>query len=890
MDSIQKFGIPYQTSAQVRASFIDFFREKNHKFIPSSPLFLKDDPTLLFTNSGMAQFKPIFLGDKQSGLLRAVNSQKCLRVSGKHNDLEEVGLDTTHHTFFEMLGNWSFGDYFKREAIAWAWELLVDRWKLPVSRLFVTVHKDDAEAAELWQELTPIDPKRILRFEKPNFWEMGEVGPCGPSTEIFFDLGDDDSREATFNDPVQGVNGENTRYVEIWNLVFMQMQRLQDGSLIPLNEKHVDTGMGLERICSIIQGTGSNYQTDLFKGVMAKIADETGVPYTDGPEGMSHRVIADHLRTIAFAICDGVTPGSEGRGYVIRRILRRATRYGKKMGLDKPFLYSLLPELIRIMASAYPEIKEREPYISEVIHSEESRFLKTLDAGLIQFAKIATEAKKNKQSVIQGKEVFLLSDTYGFPYDLTAVLAREEGMSLDEEGFKVSLREQKERARAARKVDLGVADESSWTVLSKEKTTEFVGYQDLEVQTPILRYKEDGDDIYVILEKTPFYAESGGQVGDTGTISNADVTFVVEDTYKNMDFIIHRCSLKEGLVSPQTLKNNVTATVDFNKRLSTMRNHSATHLLHAVLGKVLGNHVTQQGSHVSSEGLRFDFVHHAAVNAEDLRRIETQVNALIQKNELVEKEIKSLDQAKEEGAVALFGEKYGNEVRTIRMGEASYELCGGTHVKATGEIGFFKVLSESSIASGVRRIEACTGEKAVEITLERDALVRELCFEMRSKPDELKNRILALIQQQKTQEKELQELQRQMLMHDLKVWLESEAVTLDGVTCLFKNLSEKVFDKERLSALMDAAEGTFSQACAIFTVEENERTGLSVVVGKPLHKYLSAGTIVKELCAQYGGRGGGKPGRAQGTVPAQTKSEDIIKATKALVQKYIEKK
>ncbi|OQX85356.1 alanine--tRNA ligase [candidate division KSB1 bacterium 4484_87] len=596
------------TSKEIRQSFIDFFKKYDHKFVPSSSVVPFDDPTLLFTNAGMNQFKNIFLGIEKRDYTRAANTQKCIRVSGKHNDLEEVGKDTYHHTFFEMLGNWSFGDYYKKEAIAWAWELLTDVWKLPKDKLYATVFREDDEAYELWKQVTDIDPSHISRFdEKDNFWEMGEVGPCGPCSEIHIDLGPDACDKKHVEGHVCAVNGGCARYIELWNLVFIQYNRENDGSLIELPSKHVDTGMGFERIVAVMQNVGSNYDTDLFTPILAKISELSGKAYHDGNEGMAHRVIADHVRALTFAIADGALPSNEGRGYVLRRILRRAARYARTLELHEPVIYKLVPTIVEIMGDAFPEIKEKHQYISMVIKSEEESFGHTLDRGIDLFEKLVAEYKAKGVNQISGEDAFRLYDTYGFPMDLTRLMAEEKNMTIDEAGFEREMELQRERARKAGKWDYGLdVNWDEWTKVSDGKDSEFVGYDALESDATIRLFKKEMEHVYLVLDKTPFYAESGGQVGDVGEIQGDGFVLSVENTVKQGEKIVH---IAKGDF-PNSVKNpTVRARVKRDQRMSTARNHTATHLLQAALRQVLGSHVHQSGSLVTPFRLRFDLTH-----------------------------------------------------------------------------------------------------------------------------------------------------------------------------------------------------------------------------------------------------------------------------------------
>jgi alanyl-tRNA synthetase len=857
------YGIKFRSGNQIRSDFIEFFKAKDHDFVPSSPVVLPDDPTLLFANSGMNQFKSIFLGDNKQGLKRAVNSQKCLRVSGKHNDLDEVGRDGTHHTLFEMLGNWSFGDYYKEEAIAWHWELLTEVWGLPKDRLFVSVFEDDDEAAEIWQRVTDIEEWRIMRFgAKENFWEMGEVGPCGPCSELHFDFGDLATQKSTYSDKIAGVNGENARFIEICNLVFMQYERQQNGDLKPLKEKHVDTGMGFERIVSVIQGVDSNYATDVFTPIIEKIASLTGVAYDPGEAGTPHRVIADHLRALSFCIADGVTPGNEGRGYVLRRVLRRASRFSQQLNQDKPFIYKLVGTLSEIVGEAFPEIAARKDYIEQAIQAEEERFMRTLKDGMQRFDKIVAETQKRKKNsdTVSGTDVFLLKDTYGFPEDLTAILAEERQLKTDLDGFKVCMEEQRERARGAQKFDATVASEEGWTILN-QGDTDFIGYDTLEVTANVLRYREVGDDVLICLDKTPFYAEAGGQVGDIGTLKNDQLELRVEDTIKILEMHVHRCSLVSGLFKDENL-TNLSAQVDREAREATVRNHSATHLLHAALRQVLGDHVQQQGSRVGPEGIRFDFTHQQGMSAEEMRAVETLVNEEIMANRPVKFEEKDIESAKNEGAMALFGEKYGERVRTIRMGQFSFELCGGTHAQATGDIGMLLITAEGSIAAGIRRLEAVTGSGALAQARKKFDQVQALGQALKVKPDVVLDKVAEIAERNKALEKELKAV-RQEQVNVYAAQMISSGTDVAGVNCIIQKLDAQKFPKATHQVLLDSLAGKLGMGVAFLTHVEGENLSLLAAVGEGARSKVKAGDLVKELSKHAEGRGGGRPDKAQ---------------------------
>ncbi len=872
----QGFGIPYLTGDQIRQGFIDFFKTKAHIHIPSAPVVPNDDPTLLFTNSGMNQFKAALLGDNREGWKRVANSQKCLRVSGKHNDLDEVGRDTYHHTFFEMLGNWSFGDYYKKEAIVWSWELLTEVWKLPKERLYATVFQDDDEAIEIWKNHTDIGHDRIMRFgAKSNFWEMGEVGPCGPCSEIHFDMGDVSTRAATFADPVEGVNGTNARYIEIWNNVFMQFERIPGGELKPLKHKNVDTGMGFERICSIIQGSGSNYDTDVFGPLIQKIADLSGVTYSREVAGTPHRVIADHIRALSFAIADGATPGNEGRGYVLRRILRRASRFARELGQKQPFLHKLVATLAEHMGGAYSELRARQDYIAQVILAEEERFGKTLGSGLDRFAKVAQETKSKNLTAIDGAEVFTLYDTYGFPTDLTRLLAEEQGLSIDEAGYAKHMQEQRERARGAAKFNAAIAGDDGWTILAQGLESEFVGYETLSADMPIARYREEGDTVLVVAAKTPFYAESGGQVGDTGLIQGQGVTLRVTDTIKMFDMVLHKCELVAGLLTPASLAK-VKGEVDRESRDASMRNHSATHLLHSALREVLGDHVQQQGSRVAPEGLRFDFTHFKPMSPEEIARVEAWVNQNVQADHGISQTVKGIDEAKALGAMALFGEKYGDRVRIIQMGDVSLELCGGTHARATGQIGLLKITSESSIASGVRRIEAVTGAGALQLVNARFSALGEIATLLKAKPGEENQKVADLAARAKALEKEVAELRSYKAQGQAATLLQEQGKTLGGFTVLVTKLSGSLAEKDNLQAVADALAGKLQNGIALLTSVHDGNLSLTALVGKTAQAKIKAGDLIKELAGVAEAKGGGRPDRAQAGSKAVHKEQLVL--------------
>lgn len=853
----------FMTSAQVRESFIKFFESKEHLFVRSSPVVPHDDPTLMFTNAGMNQFKAIFLGDNPKGWKRACNSQKCIRVSGKHNDLDVVGRDNYHHTFFEMLGNWSFGDYYKKDAIAWAWELLTEVWKLPKERLFATVYEDDDEAWQIWKDVSGLPDDRIMRFDaKSNFWEMGDTGPCGPCSEIHYDRGDLATQAETFKDPILGVNGENDRYIEIWNNVFMQYERVSDGSLIPLKAKNVDTGMGFERICSILQGKTSNYDTDVFSPIIAKVAELSKVPYSDGVDGTPHRVIADHLRAVSFAIADGALPSNEGRGYVLRRILRRASRFARLLGQKEAFICKLVQVLADTMGEAFPEIRERKDFVTEVIKSEEERFIKTLDAGLERFENIVQEL--NGAKVISGDKVFQLYDTYGFPPDLTGILAEEKGLSIDEAGFEKCMEEQKARARANMKQGINTMGTEGWTQYS-EVSTEFVGYELATCETKIARFREDKGVLSIVLEKSPFYAEMGGQVGDKGTLVASGLEISVFDTVKVNDTAVCRGKVLKGEATEESMAQVFMATVDDERRKDIRKNHSATHLLQAALREVLGNHVQQQGSFVSSEVLRFDFSHFNAMTEEEIQKVEDIVNEKVMACLNVSTQVMNVDEAKASGAMALFGEKYGEDVRVVKMGsdceEFSKELCGGLHVSCTGEIGLVKIVSESSVSAGVRRIEAVSGRNAMLLLRTGTKILSALREQLRCKDADLLARIAQNFEKTLSLEKALQSVKLELATLAAADILRG-ALDILGVQLFVR---EFTMPEDKFKDLLDGVQNKLSPDSIAVIANKGESNGsIAVMVGKEVQaKGIKAGDMVKDLAAACGGKGGGRPDRAQ---------------------------
>ena len=741
------------TSSEIRASFLEFFKKNGHAVVPSSSLVPGNDPTLLFTNAGMVQFKDVFLGKEVREYSRAATSQRCVRAGGKHNDLENVGYTARHHTFFEMLGNFSFGDYFKREAVHFAWNFITGTLGIPKDRLWVTVFKEDDEAARIWTEEMGIDPTRCTRMgESSNFWSMGETGPCGPCTEIFYDHGSEIP-----GGPPGSPDGDGDRYVEIWNLVFMQYDRSSDGVLVPLPKPSVDTGMGLERVAAVMQGVHSNYDIDLFKSLIRAAAEITG---TEDLESSSLRVIADHIRACTFLIIDGVVPSNEGRGYVLRRIIRRAIRHGYKLGQTQPFFHKLVPTLVREMGSYYSELVSGEERATQVLAMEERRFAETLTTGM---ALLDAETAKLKSSVIPGETVFRLYDTYGFPLDLTADVARERGLTIDQAGFDAAMDAQRGRARAASKFGTDLRE----TVKLSGKT-QFSGYDRLAgkgkvtaliFDGAVVESMRPGQEGQVVLDHTPFYAESGGQIGDTGTLIGATAHFTVRDTRKIGASFAHVGVLDSGELR---IGDEVSAEVDGDRRQAIALNHSATHLLHAALRQVLGKHVQQKGSLVAPDRLRFDFSHTQPVSPDELRRVEELVNAAIRDNAPVATRVMALDEAVAAGAMSLFGEKYDSDVRVLSIGDFSMELCGGTHVERAGDIGFFKIIGESGVAAGVRRVEAVTGQAAFEWVARTDQVLRDVAFMLRGSREDIDEKVRELVERSRRLEKDIQQLKSKL--------------------------------------------------------------------------------------------------------------------------------
>ncbi|MBC8213251.1 MAG: alanine--tRNA ligase [Candidatus Marinimicrobia bacterium] len=832
------------SSKSIRQQFIEFFKNKGHSIIRSSSVVPNDDPTLLFTNAGMNQFKPIFLDTENPKSKRAVNSQKCIRVSGKHNDLEEVGVDDYHHTFFEMLGNWSFGDYYKKEAIQWAWELLTKVWKMDKNRLWVTIFQDDDEAGELWKEVTDIDPKRILKFgHKDNFWEMGETGPCGPCSEIHYYTGEDADAQIP-----EGVNRDHN-YREIWNLVFIQYNRDADGKLTDLPAKHVDTGAGLERIVAILNGKTSNYDTDLFMPIIEKISQISNTEYSID-DGVPHRVIADHLRMLAFSIADGAMPGNEGRGYVLRRVLRRASRYGRILDMHEPFIYKLIQTLVEVMGDAFSELAEKQSHIEKVIKAEETSFGSTLDKGIEIFEKISQGMKTGES--ISGEDAFKLYDTYGFPCDLTELMAREIGLSVDTNGFESCMDVQKKSSREAGGFT-HQTDNFDWTDISKGTSSEFVGYEQTACDSIIRKIQFENDKKgSIILDKTPFYPEQGGQVGDVGILKNTDFEFIVTDTQKSSDEIVHFGKIMYGKLPKD---GKVTATIDNEYRQKISLNHTTTHLLHQGLKQILGDHAHQSGSLVGSDRFRFDVTHYERITLDEIRQIEVIVNSKIRENIEVSTDVKDYETARSEGAVALFGEKYGDKVRMVNISDFSKELCGGTHANRTGDIGAFKIISESALAAGIRRIEAITGNSVIKYLHQNEEIIQQAKNLFKCSETDIPEKIQQTLDQKKSLEKENKEL-KLLTQSDVVDDLISKAHQFGDVRLVVTKIDEI----DDLKAIGDEFRQKFKQSgIALIGTVKNDKPMVMCAITDDLTNNIQAGKVVKEVGEKIGGGGGGKP-------------------------------
>ncbi|MGC8775236.1 MAG: alanine--tRNA ligase [Chlorobaculum sp.] len=883
-------------SREIRQSFLDFFAGKEHRIVRSAPVIPAEDPTLLFTNAGMNQFKDVFLGKGAREYVRAADTQKCIRASGKHNDLEDVGRDTYHHTFFEMLGNWSFGDYYKKEAIGWAWELMTGVWKLPKERLYATVYQDDDESLELWKKETDIDHSHILKFgNKDNFWEMGETGPCGPCSEIHIDLTPDGS-----GGPL--VNVGDHRVIELWNLVFIQYDRQTDGTLQPLPQKHVDTGMGFERVAAVLQGKSSNYDSDVFAPLFGRITELTGVAYTaslDSPSDIAMRVIADHCRTLTFALSDGAMPGNEGRGYVLRRILRRAVRYAGTLGCHEPIIYKMVEVLVRTMADVFPELEKQQATVEKIIRAEEESFLVTLGRGTEIFNEVVAGMKTAGSATISGADAFKLYDTFGFPLDLTRLMAAEVGLGIDEAGFEHCMMEQKTRARMDRKDKMQVQDDGGeWQWFAPEAPTTFVGYDMLETEATLVAVRVSGDKLLMVLDQTPFYAESGGQVGDHGTLETAGYRLDVTDTRKDGEQIVHVVTsahdkVRDCVVTPADVSFNgvvsVEAAVDRDRRVATERNHTATHLLHAALRKVLGEHVQQKGSLVTPERLRFDFSHFSKVSAEELEQVEHEVNADIRKAAGVTKHADvPYEEALALGALAFFGDKYADRVRVVDVPGISIELCGGTHVGNIGQIGMVKIVSESSVAAGIRRIEAVTGSAAEALLWQEYRNLQEIKNLLKLKADEEAGpKIKELLEEKKSLDKQLQESRLAGLLDRLATSL-AGGEEIAGCRVMAERIDGVGGDELRQAAV--ALRERVPCAVGLLSSVADGKVSLVAFASDEAVRSLrlDAGKLVREAAACVKGGGGGKPelATAGGKEPAGIDKaiEVFVASVKATLQ------
>ena len=850
-------------SREIRESFIDYFKGKGHKSVRSSSVVPSDDPTLLFTNAGMNQFKPIFLGEQKPVASRLVNSQKCIRVSGKHNDLEEVGLDTYHHTFFEMLGNWSFGDYYKEEAIQWAWALFTETWKLDKNRLWATVYNDDDEAFDLWAKKTDISPERVLRFgKKYNFWEMGETGPCGPCSEIHYYVGNKLSKQTP-----DGLNSSD-EYWELWNLVFIQSNRDENGNLHDLPSKHVDTGLGLERITAVLQGKNSNYDTDLFLPIFRKIEKISDLIFKTDPAAF--QVIADHIRMLSFSIADGVMPSNEGRGYVLRRILRRASRFGRRLNLHEPFLHELVETVGEILGDVYPEIIDKKSHICQVLKAEETSFNATLDRGLTHFDKVVEHLADN---VIPGKEAFRLYDTYGFPLDLTQLMAREKGLSVDEIGFDKKMKQQKLRAKSSGKFRKEAVN-IKWNIISEGSDSKFVGFEQLSCTSAIRQWSKPEDEILIILDQTPFYAESGGQIGDTGVILYNGITLQVMDTKKDGETCIHYC---KGDFDPKKAIQQVQCNVDEDRRRAIQLNHTATHLLHSALRKILGDHVHQAGSLVAPDYLRFDLTHFEKITPKEIIQIESLVNQEIQKNTTLDVSIKSFEEAQQEGAQSLFGEKYGDKVRMVSVGDYSKELCGGTHTNQTGDIGFIKIIEESSLASGVRRIVAVTGLDAIKYIQNQANILSLLQAQFNCSVNDLPDRVEQMIQKKKELEKESRKNRKAPRINTKSLIEKAEKIG----DSLFIRQKVEVSSMDELKLLGDSLLSGLDSGIGVLGMIDGEKPAMVIVVTPDLvKKKINAGSLAQSIGSVMGGGGGGKPHLATAG------GKDVSKLSKAMEESH----
>jgi alanyl-tRNA synthetase len=873
------------TSDEIRRAFLNFFEERGHRIVRSSSLVPKNDPTLLFTNAGMVQFKGVFLTEETRDYKRATTSQKCVRAGGKHNDLEMVGKTARHHTFFEMLGNFAFGDYFKEEAIEMGWDLLIRQWGLPAGKMWITIYLDDEEAFSLWRKVG-VPGERIVRLgEKDNFWAMGETGPCGPCSEIVIDQGEG----AGCGRPDCRVGCDCDRFLELWNLVFMQFNRDAKGKLQPLDKPCIDTGMGLERISAILQGGKSNYETDLFKPIFKEIETISHISY-----GQNHRtdtslqVIADHSRAATFLISDGVLPSNEGRGYVLRRIMRRAMRHGKMLGIDGPFLYRTSSKVVDLMKQAYPELRETEVFVSKVIQNEEERFSETLDSGLKILREELEKLPKEGKAILSGEVAFRLYDTYGFPLDLTAEILQEKGTSFDEAGFRTQMEEQRHKSKQAwQGIGEGKTKGVYRRLANEGMKTAFLGYEEIQSESRILKlikvdeivsFAVEGDEIEVVTEKTPFYGEAGGQVGDRGVIFHEEFSLEVENTIKPMEeLIIHQAKVKRGRVKegmPAVLR------VDGERRKAITLNHTGTHLLQAVLREVLGDHVHQAGSLVSPERLRFDFTHFSSMERKELERVEALINQKVRENLKVETKIMEVEEALQTGAMALFGEKYGEKVRVVMVSDFSIELCGGTHTSRTGDIGFLKIVSESGVAAGVRRIEALTGEEAYRLIKKEERELLEIASSLKSVPGELSSKVDRLLERQRELERELSSFQDKLSHQELSKLLPLVR-EIKGVKVLSAKVDGK--DVSRMREFVDQLKGKMGSGIILLGGQNQNKVSLIMGVTSDLTQRFRANELIKKIALCIGGTGGGRPDFAQAGGTDSKKLDEALKAIDDLI-------
>jgi len=875
----------------IRDAFMNYFAQKGHKIVESSSLVPHNDPTLLFTNAGMVQFKDVFTGIEKRDYSKAVTAQKCVRAGGKHNDLDTVGRTARHHTFFEMMGNFSFGDYFKKEAIEYSWEFLTSVLGLPKDKLWITIYLDDDDAHELWLKNTDVSPERIIRLgEKDNFWAMGDTGPCGPCSEIIFDRGITYSCDA--EDCALGVC-DCDRWLEIWNLVFMQFERDQNGNMEPLPRPSIDTGMGLERAASILQNVDSNYDTDLMRPLIKWVEKHTGKEYSPGEAGFPFRVIADHARACTFLIADGVLPGNEGRSYVLRRILRRAVRFGKVIGIDKPFLNEMVSEVSKIMGEAYPQIIEKQEHIEKIVKLEEKKFHETINDGMKMANEILAVVKKSGRNCIPGHDAFVLYDTFGFPLDLTKDLAEENNMEVDTEGFQKEMEAQRQRARAARDDAKGWDFSTAFiSALGDTEKTNFIGYGQVANETKILSLvigeksvetAAVDEEVFVLLKETPFYPEGGGQIGDQGEIFNESGKIQIIDTKKLPDErIIHIGKVVEGNIS---VVSNVNVSVDSHRRLNTARNHTATHILHQALKNVLGDHVNQAGSLVTPQRLRFDFNHFGAVTNEELREIEDIVNRQILFGNQVEFFNTSLDKAKELGAAALFGEKYDDQVRVVQIGDYSLELCGGTHVTSTYEIGIFKIVGEGGIGSGLRRIEAITGPEALSYLNNMETLTKEIGKALKTDAEHVISKIEQLVTENKEKTREIEKIAAKLASYQSQNLLDS-VMDIEGVKLLAIKVDARNIDT--LRNMGDTFRNKLQSGVVVLGASIEDNASFIVMATKDvIDRGVHAGNIIREVAKIAGGGGGGRPDMAQAGGKDPSKIEDALKVAQDIIRGQI---